>query len=274
MSLGHVVLKNDTQTDYKKVKAIHKWPKPTNVTEVQSFLEFTNYYRRLIKKYAQVAKPLYKLISAENAARKQNLIKWDLECQEVFDKLKELCTTTPILAYADFGKPFNLHTHASVLGLRAVLNQVQDGVEKVISYASQSLTKSEAKYPIHKLKFLCLKWAIADQFHEYLYGNIIDVYMDNNSLTYVLTTAKLDVMGHRWIAGLANYNSHIHYKSGKSNVKADALSRIDWEKCDETIQDNSIQAIVAGAITGNVAKPFHVALKQLIHFSHPSLIHL
>ena len=72
-------------------------------------------------------------------------------------------------------------------------------------------------------------------------------------MTYVLTTAKLHAMGHRWIAGLANYNFHIHYKSGKSNVEADALSRIDWEKCDETIQANSIQAIVAVAITGHVA---------------------
>ena len=59
---------------------------------------------------------------------------------------------------------------------------------------------------------------------------------DNNPLTYVLSTAKVDAMRHRWIAGLANYNFHIHYKSGKSNVEADALSRIDWEKCDETIQ--------------------------------------
>ena len=68
-----------------------------------------------MKKYAQVAKPLYKLISGENAARKQNLIKWDLECQEAFHKLKELCTTSPILAYANFGKPFKLHTDVSVL---------------------------------------------------------------------------------------------------------------------------------------------------------------
>ena len=205
------------------------------------------------------------------------MVKWDLEGQEAFDKVKDICTTTPILAYADFGKPFKLHTDVSVLGLGAVLYQVQHGVEKVISYASQSLTKSEAKYPVHKLEFLCLKWAITDQFHEYLYGNTFDVYTDNNPLTYVLTTAKLDAMGHRWIADLANYNFHIHYKSGKSNVEADALSWIDWEKCDETIQADSIQAIVAAAITGQVANYIDAVpctLKQLIHFSHPSLIYL
>ena len=100
-----------------------------------------------------------------------------------FDKLKELCTTTCILAYANFGKPFKLHTDVSVLGLGAVLYQVQDGAEKVISYASQSLTKSKTKYPVHKLELLCLKWAITDQFHKYLYGNTFNVYTVNNPLT-------------------------------------------------------------------------------------------
>ena len=68
-----------------------------------------------------------------------------------------------------------------------------------------------------------------------MYGNTFDVYTDNNPITYVLTTAKLDAIGHSWIAGLASYNFHIHYKSRESNVEADALSRIDWEKSDETI---------------------------------------
>ena len=139
--LGYVVTKNGIQTDSKKAKAICKWPIPTNVTEVRSFLGFTNYYQKFIKKYVHVAKPLYKLILGENASQKQNSIKWDPECQEAFDMLKELCTTTPILAYADFEKPFKLYTDASVLGLGTVLYQVQDGVEKVISYASRSLTK-------------------------------------------------------------------------------------------------------------------------------------
>ena len=98
-----------------------------------------------------------------------------------------------------------------------------------------------------------MKWPITDQFHEFLYENTFDVYTDINPLTYVLSTAKLDAMGHRWITDLVNYNFHIHYKSGKSNVEADALSRIEWEKCDETIQANSIQAIVAAAITGDTA---------------------
>ena len=84
-------------------------------------------------------------------------------------------------------------------------------------------------YPIHKLEFLALKWAITDKFHDYLYGgNTFEVYTENNPLTYVLSTAKLDAYSHRWVARLANYNFNIHYRSGISNVVADALSRIQW----------------------------------------------
>ena len=109
------------------------------------------------------------------------MIKWDQECQEAFDKPKESCTNTPILAYANFGKPFKLHTDASVLGLGAILYQEQDGAEKVISYASRSLSNSESNTPISPQldPILSLKRAIMDQFHEYLYGNTFDVYTDN-----------------------------------------------------------------------------------------------
>ena len=97
------------------------------------------------------------MILGDNASRKCNPIKWDLECQTAFDQLKELCTITPILTYADFTKPFKLHKDASVMGLGAVLYKLHESVEKVISYASSSLTQSETKYPVHNLEFLCLK---------------------------------------------------------------------------------------------------------------------
>ena len=96
----------------------------------------------------------------------------------------------------------------------------------VIAFASRSLSNTEKNYPAHKLEFLALKWAITDRFHEYLYGGQFDVYTDNNPLTYILTSAKLDTTGQRWVASLANYDFRIFYKSGKSNVEADALSQI------------------------------------------------
>ena len=87
---------------------------------------------------------------------------------------------------------------------------------------------------MYKLKFLALKWAITDRFHECLYGATFDVFTDNNPLTYILSTAKLDAMGHRWVASLGPYNFTLHYKPGKLNNDADALSRIDWNTLDPT----------------------------------------
>ena len=88
------------------------------------------------------------------------------------------------------------------------------------------MSKSEKNYDAYKLEFVALKWSVAERFHEYLYAGEFGVYMDNNPLTYILTTAKLDATGQRWVATLANYNFKIFYRSGKLNVEADALSRI------------------------------------------------
>ena len=99
----------------------------------------------------------------------------------------------------------------------------------MIAYASRSLNKAERKYSAHKLEFLALKWAITDCFHEYLYGGEFEVFTDNNPLTYILTSAKLDATGQRWVAALRLYNFQIHYRSGKKNAIADTLSRIPWD---------------------------------------------
>ena len=170
---------------------------------------------------------------------------WGPEQQEAFETLQKLCTESPILAYADFKAPFVLHTDASGDGLGAVLYQVQDGQKRVIAYASRSLSKSERNYSVHKLEFLALKWAITDKFHEYLYGSEFQVFTDNNPLTYVLTTAKLDTTGHRWVAALSNYTFSITYKPGKGHVDADALSRIKWPEAID-IDSQTVHAVCKG----------------------------
>ena len=115
-----------------------------------------------------------KLISGENAKKKHSKVDWTDECQTAFELLKETCTNTPVLAYANYKKPFRLNTDASEKGLGTVLYQQQDdGTFRVIAYASQTLSKSERNYDAHKLEFLALKWSVTQRFHEYLYrGNL------------------------------------------------------------------------------------------------------
>ena len=108
------------------------------------------------------------------------------------------------------------------------------------------MSKSKRNYDSHKLEFLALKWSVTNRFHEYLYGGTFDVYTDNNPLTYILTSAKLDAIGQRWIASLGPYNFSLHYNPGHQNTVADLLSRIPWENAmfyDE-VDYNVVKAVV------------------------------
>ena len=212
-------------------------------------LGFVGYYRGSIRDFSRIAKPLYDLISTPNPdseKRKNNSkkslgqrsskekITWEPRHQAIVDYLLEKLKSPEVMAYPDFEKPFVIHCDASQEGLGAILYQKIDGKMKVVSYGSRTLKPAEKNYHLHsgKLEFLALKWAITEKFHDYLYyGLPFTVYTDNNPLSYVLTTAKLNATGLRWVAELANFNFTIKYRPGKAAVDCDYLSRnsLDFE---------------------------------------------
>lgn len=145
--------------------------------------------------------------------------RWTMACDEAFNTIVSKLTSAPVLGFADPTLPYILHTDASATGLGAVLYQVQDG-EK-----SRGLSKSESRYPAHKLEFLALKWVVTEKFSDYFYGNHFSVITDSNPLTYILTSAKLDAISYRWLSALATFSFDLTYRSGKQNQDADGLSR-------------------------------------------------
>lgn len=242
--VGHIVSEAGVETDPEKVDKVSNWPTPKTPEDVRKFIGFVGYYRRFIDNFSQIAKPLTSLMPSPTTKKgkkkkkhEQRPWEWSDKQETAFTTLKQRLISAPILGYADYAKPFELHTDASGQGLGAVLYQEQAGTLRVIAYASRGLTKAEQNYPAHKMEFLALKWSITDKFHDYLYGHTFKVLTDNNPLTYVLTTAKLDATGHRWLAALATYDFEIHYRPGKSNADADSLSRL------ATIDQKSIKAI-------------------------------
>ena len=209
--LGHVVSEDGVATDPEKIEAVKAWPVPTNASELQSLLGFVGFYRRFIPQFSKVARPLHEAIPKTSGLKRRQIknmpFEWGPSQQKAFEELIELCSTTPVLAFADYTKPFILHTDASMDGLGAVLYQEQEGKERVLAFASRRLSRAEKNYPVHKLEFLGLKWAVCEKFHDYLYGNMFEARTDNNPLTYALSTAKLDACGHRWISALATTTS-------------------------------------------------------------------
>ena len=172
------------------------------------------------------------------------------------EKLVDCLANPPILGYPDYRLPFVLHTDASNEGLGAVLYQRQSGKMRVIGYGSRTLTTAEKNYHLHsgKLEFLALKWAVCEQFRDYLfYAPSFTVYTDNNPLTYVLSPAKLNSTGHRWVSELADFNFEITYRPGKVNKDADTLARLplDFNQYIPTCtQGTSQDAVWITAVSG------------------------
>ena len=131
-----------------------------------------------------------------------------------------------MLSYPDFDQPFILHVDASTKGLGAGLYQHKDKKVRILGYGSRALAKAEQKYHSSKLEFLSLKWAACEQLRGYLtYAKQIEIYKDNNPLLYILSSAKLNAIGQRWVNESADFNINIHYKQGRNDTDADTLSR-------------------------------------------------
>lgn len=159
--------------------------------------------------------------------------RWTSKCQLAFETLIDRLTAAPVLGFANPKQPYILHTDASTTGLEAALYQEQEGQLRVIAYASRGLSASESRYPAHKLEFLALKWSVTEKFHDYLYGTRFVVVTDNNPLTYILSSAKLDAAGHRWLAALSTFDFKLQYRAGSQSRDADALSRGPHDLPDE-----------------------------------------
>ena len=236
--LGHVLSAKGVSPNPEKVEKVKNWPIPKNPKEVHSFVGLASYYRRFIPNFAKWSGPLHGLIvpaSFKQKIRKGEMkkselpeFKWTDKCQEGFDQLKKALTEAPVLAYPDYKRPFILETDASLKGLGAVLSQKgEDGEVRVIAYASRSLRPSERSmrdYSSAKIELMALKWSVCDKFKDYLLGSRFTVFTDNNPLCYI-KSSKLGAAQIRWLSELALYDFDITYRTGKSNLVADALSR-------------------------------------------------
>ena len=249
--LGRIVSEEGHKMDSSNIDALLalRGTKPKTVGEVRKIVGLLGYYRGYIQDFSRIVKPIYDLLqSQENTdthksctikpkrkidphkAQKcsSTLVRWERQHEEILAHIISCLTSPPVMAYPNYECPFIVHTDASKEGLGAVLYQKQDGKVRVIAYASRTLSPAEQKYHLHsgKLEFLALKWAITERFRDYLYyAPGFTVLTDNNPLTYVLTSGKLNATGHRWVADLADFHFTIKYRRGTANRDADFLSR-------------------------------------------------
>ena len=191
---------------------------PRNAKEVRRFLGLCTYYRRFIRSFPDVARPLHEL------TEKGQSFEWTKACEESFEQLKDALVSAPVLAYPRTTEPFLLDTDASNVGVGAVLSQVHDGEEKVIAYYSHALSRPERNYCTTRRELLVVVRAI-ENFHPYLYGRPFTVRTDHASLQWLLTFKNPEGQMARWLEKLQTYVFRIKYRAGKGHQNADVLSR-------------------------------------------------
>ena len=178
--LGHIISSREIEVDKAKIELISKLPPPTNVKTIRQFLGHAGFYRRFIKDFSKIAKPLYKLLE------KDAKFVWERECQKSFEELKSHLTTASIVQAPNWQLPFKVMCDASNLAIGAVLGQREDGKPHVVYYASKTLNEAQRNYTTTEKELLAVVYAL-DKFRAYLVGSDIVIFMDHSALKYLLT---------------------------------------------------------------------------------------
>ena len=200
--------------DDQKIKAILKWEKPKMTKGLRPFLGLVSYYRKFVRDFAKIAKPLSDLL------KKSMSEIWDEHCYRAFGELKRGLTFAHVLKFSKFKKPFEVHTDASDFAIGGVL--MQEG--RPVAFESKKLSDVERRWPTHEKEM----WAVVHclkLWQHYLGLEYTKVYTDNVSVRYLETQPKITPKQWRWADVLACFNVDLIHKPGRDNVVPDALSR-------------------------------------------------
>ena len=277
--LGHILSAERISANPEKADKVQDWLVPKNAKELHLFLGLASYYCQFIPNFAHIAKCLHQLIGPTNVkktkAKKvrkevitldekkseltQPTFVWASENQKAVDALKLALTTAPGLGYPNFKREFILETDASLGGLGAVLSQIdENGKVHAIAYASWTLRPSEKfmhNYILTKLELLALKWAVTENFRDYLLELKFTVYKDNKPLAYV-QASKLGASQICWLSKLALFDFNIIYRSGKTNQATDAFSQCPEPNCKlESDSDSDDPVMLSHATMCKIIEP-------------------
>nr|GEY08500.1 reverse transcriptase domain-containing protein [Tanacetum cinerariifolium] len=218
--LGHKISKQGIEVDKAKVDVITKLPHPTTIKGIISFLGHAGFYRRFIKDFSKIARPMTRIL------KKDTPFIFSQECVEVFQTLKRKLTEDPILIAPDWDMPFELMCDASDYAIGAVLGQHQDKHFRPIHYASKTMTEAESNYTTTKKEMLAVMYAF-EKLCSYLIMNKSIVYTDHFALKYLFAKKDSKARLLRWVLLLQEFTFKVIDTKGAENLVADHLCRLE-----------------------------------------------
>ena len=217
--LGHIISKDGIQVDKAKVDLISNLPPPRNIRGIRSFLGHAGFYRRFIKNFSHIARPLSKLLG------KDVPFDFDHSCLIAFNQLKKELSSAPIIRPPDWTLPFEIMCDASDYAIGSVLGQRLDKLPHVIYYASRTLNDAQMNYSTTEKELLAVVFSL-DKFRSYVLGSKVIIYTDHAALRYLFAKQDAKARLIRWILLLQEFDLEIRDKKGADNGVADHLSRI------------------------------------------------
>jgi hypothetical protein len=226
--LGHVISSKGIEVDKAKVDLISSLPPPRTVKDIRSFLGHAGFYRRFIKDFSKIARPLCNLLAKD--------VPFDFndKCLTAFEILKKTLTSKPIIQPPNWGLPFEIMCDASDFAVGAVLGQRVEKLPHVIYYASKTLNDAQLNYSTTEKELLVVVFAL-DKFRSYLLGSKVVVYSDHAALKYLLSKKDAKSRLIRWILLLREFDIEIRDKKGSENVVANHLSRLVVDFNDDVV---------------------------------------
>ena len=255
--LGHVVSGEGVKPNPTNIAKIASWPVPRTPRQVKQLVAMGSYYRRYVKNFASMVRPMVEL------TKKGKKFLWTEACQTAFESMKKALVSTDIMGYLlNDGGEFILDVDASDLGIGGILHQVQGDRERVIAYASRSLSKPERNYCITEKELLAVRYFI-EYYRQYLLGRRFKVRSDHQALVWLFRLKEPRGKIARWLEILSQYDFAIEYRAGKKQGHCDALSRCENPKDCECPNQDTCERLRCG--------PCKKCLKRAQEMVHSSI---
>ena len=221
--LGHKIFATGLEVDQSKISIIKTLAPPTTVKGIRSFLGHAGFYRRFIKDFSKIARPLCRLLE------KDTKFNFDDSCKAAFEEIKIRLVQAPIMAAPDWDQEFEVMCDASDFVMGAVLGQRKEKIFRAIYYASRTFNEAQENYSTTKKEMLAIVFA-CEKFRPYILGSHVIVHTDHAAIKYLMSKKEAKPRLIRWVLLLQEFDLEIKEKKGYDNVKADHLSRVEQNK--------------------------------------------